>query len=50
MASTQVEGEFGWLQEKYSLDEEKELGELHKNITRPPPPPPILAAYSNFFA
>ena len=33
MASTQVEREFGWQQEKYSLAEEKELGELDKNAT-----------------
>ena len=34
MTSTQVERKFDCQQEKYSLAEEKELGELNKNVTR----------------
>ena len=41
MVSTQAEREFGWQQEKYSLVEERELGELDKNVTSP------VAVYSN---
>ena len=33
MVSTQVERKFGWQQEKYSSVEEKEVGELEKNVT-----------------
>ena len=32
IATTQVERKFGWQQEKYSFAEEKELGELDKNV------------------
>ena len=43
MESTQVEGKFVFQQqEKYTLTEKKELGELNKNV-----PPPIPLIYSD---
>ena len=52
MTSIQVERKFGWQQEKHSLAEEKELGELEKKC--PPPPccclfePPCLIYFAVF--
>ena len=42
LTSTQIERKFVRQQQKYSLAEKKELGELDKNVTLRPPPSPLI--------